>query len=158
MPLNVLLLTSLIDGTSVTQSGVTVNVKPLAGEKILFFKLDDQSVRGCLELNGSICDYLVFYQKEQQRPALCLLELKGKGVKHAIDQLRNTHSCLVTHFKERSYWKSIKDITWKGYVCCNSHSPLEPTKQYAVQLRSVFGNSKNYDITRNPDIGTFLRQ
>ncbi len=65
MPLNILLLMSLIDGTSVTQSGVTVNVKRLTGEKILFFRLDDQSIKSILELTGSICDYLVFYQKEE---------------------------------------------------------------------------------------------
>ena len=158
MPLNILLLTSLIDGTSVTQSGVTVNVKRLTGEKILFFRLDDQSIKSILELTGSICDYLVSYQKEEQKPVLCLLELKGKGVKHAIEQLNNTHVCLISRFKERSYWKSIRDVTWKGYVCCNQHSPLEPTKPYVAQLQAIFGSSKNYDITRNPNIGAFLRQ
>src|SRR5438034_267740 len=92
MPFNTLLLTSLVSGTSVVESGVTARVERQSGEQILFFALDNAAVRKDLKIVGEICDYLVFYVREEQKTrraqkVFCLLELKGKDIKHAVDQI-----------------------------------------------------------------------
>ncbi|MBE8990564.1 hypothetical protein [Nostoc sp. LEGE 12450] len=161
MPLNNLLLSScfLPGKTSYTENGVEINIKPSSGETILFFLIDNQSNPNCklrqllgLEQEGmKICDLIVFYAKENKR-IICFVELKGSDIKTATKQVIITH----TYFKKllKQSEPSLSFIP-KAYIKSNSSVPQEIDK-YKQELKREFGEN-NYDISRNSDLGNFLR-
>src|SRR6266567_2080818 len=88
----------LKEGTSAHESGLTVSIKPLPGELILFFELDCNAGRVCLKMlerrgeREQCCDFLIVYTTQiSQKEVMCLLELKGKNFLHAVDQVCNTY-------------------------------------------------------------------
>ena len=163
MPFNTLLLTSLMPGASVSESGVSVGVERQADETVLFFKIDNTPVRKDLGIQEGEagCDYVAFYSKEN-RIVLCFVELKGKDVKHAVEQIIHTYRRIQELLKYRPCWPRLDHITWKAYVCYNAHSPISQTKPYVDQLKKVFGSEKNYNIVRDrgkkDEFGKFLRK
>lgn len=160
MPFNTLLLSSLEPGTSVSESDVSVSVKQHAHETVLFFRVDIAHVCKGLGIKDKEprCDYLVFY-KNEGKTILCLVELKGKNVDHAVDQIAHSYKHLSQLLKQRDV--DMKHITWKAYICCNAHSPLTQSKQPANTLKELFGHN-NFGIVRDrgreDEFGKFLRK
>ncbi|MFN6517328.1 MAG: hypothetical protein RMY29_022880 [Nostoc sp. CreGUA01] len=161
MPLNTLLLSScLLPGkTSYTQNGIEINIKPSSGETILFFCIDNQSNPNCnlrqvlgLDREGmKICDLIVFYAKEETR-IICFIELKGGDIKTATQQVITT----FTYFRKLLKQSGISiNFIPKAYIKSNSSAPQEIDK-YKQQLKEQFGDG-NYDISKNSDLGDFLR-
>ncbi len=156
MPFNTLLLTCLSAGTSFTEAGVQVGIRPEPGETILFFSIDDQSNVTCqfrknLKIKGPLCDLLILYSR-RDKTTLCLVELKGKNLKHAVEQLSNTFHALRSKLR-----KPLADqIVWKACIRQQGHSPKE-TKHLRKTLEQTFSAKSNVLITRNRDIGQFLR-
>ena len=161
MPFNNLLLSScLLPGqTSYTENGVEINIKPSSGETILFFLIDNQSNPNCklrqllgLEQEGmKICDLIVFYAKESKR-IICFVELKGGDIKTATEQVITTYTYFKKFLKQSE--PSLNFIA-KAYIKSNSSVPQEIHK-YKQELKRTFGEG-NYDISRNSDLGNFLR-
>ncbi|MDZ8185911.1 MAG: hypothetical protein RMX96_13790 [Nostoc sp. ChiSLP02] len=161
MPLNNLLLSScLLPGkTSYTEKGVEINIKPSSGETILFFCIDNQSNPNCnlrqllgLDREGmKICDLIVFYAKENIR-IICFVELKGGHIKTATEQVITTYKYFLKFLKQCG--TSLNFIP-KVYIKSNSSAPQEIDK-YKQQLKEQFGDG-NYDISKNSDLGDFLR-
>ncbi|AVH72808.1 hypothetical protein [Nostoc sp. 'Lobaria pulmonaria (5183) cyanobiont'] len=161
MLFNKLLLSScLLPGkTSYTENGVEINIKPSSGETILFFLIDNQSNPNCklrqilgLEQEGmKICDLIVFYAKESKR-IICFVELKGGDVKTATEQVITTY----TYFKKSLKQSELSlNFIAKAYIKSNSSVPQEIDK-YKQELKQTFGEG-NYDISKNSDLGNFLR-
>ncbi|WP_445635467.1 Type I restriction enzyme R protein N-terminal domain-containing protein [Nostoc sp. DSM 114161] len=161
MPLNSLLLSScLLPGkTSYTENGIEINIKPSSGETILFFCIDNQSNPNCnlrqllgLDREGmKICDLIVFYAKENIR-IICFVELKGRDIKTATEQVITTYRYFLKLLKQSG--TSINFIP-KAYIKSNTSAPQEIDK-YKQQLKEQFCDG-NYDITKNSDLGDFLR-
>lgn len=161
MPLNNLLLSScLLPGkTSYTENGVEINIKPSSGETILFFCIDNKSNPNCnlrqllgLDREGmKICDLIVFYAKENTR-IICFVELKGRDIETATQQVINTYTYFIKLLKQSR--KSLNFIA-KVYIKSNGSAPQEIEK-YKQQLKEQFGDG-NYDISKNSDLGDFLR-
>ncbi|MEH2093250.1 hypothetical protein [Nostoc sp.] len=161
MPFNTLLLSCcLLPGkTSYKENGVEVSLQPASGETVLFFMIDNQSNPNCklrqlLGLNQEgmkICDLIVFYAKESKR-IICFVELKGGDVKTAQGQVITTY----TYFKKllKKSEPSLNFIA-KAYIKSNGSAPQEIDK-YKQELKQTFGEG-NYDISKNSDLGDFLR-
>jgi hypothetical protein len=92
MVMNRLVWACFIQGTSFADGGPGIRIEPQAGEKILFFKTDGDECRRLLAMaiNDAICDALVFYRLDLNRPIFLFVELKGSDVLHAVEQIEST--------------------------------------------------------------------
>jgi hypothetical protein len=159
MPFNSLLLVSLITETHFSESGVKVKMTQEAGEKVLFFKMDQKAVRDSLRINGHICDGLVFYCRGNEKTC-CFVELKGNKLDTAVEQVVNTCKHLKEEIKvslERMDCQSLlKQISWKAYICSHGDIP-KGMQTYQKLLEGTFGKN-NYTIGGQSDLGLFLRK
>lgn len=98
-----------------------------------------------------ICDLIVFYAKDNEK-IICFVELKGSNIKTAKEQVINTY----THFDQYLRKCGLLDsYTAKAYIKTNSSVPQEINK-YQQELREKFGEG-NYQISRDPNLGNFIR-
>jgi len=149
----------LISGTSFSDVGGRVRVKPKPNEVVFFFVIDDNTNSNCLfrqkfKVKGMICDLLVSYSNESNR-LLCFVEAKGKNVKHAVRQILNTYRHL-----RRSLGQSelLQQIGLKAYVYQHGSAPSNTDRTWIKQqLERNFGRG-NYRVSRNSDLGSFLRK
>jgi hypothetical protein len=86
----------LIAGTKAHESGLTVSIDRQEDELIYLFHSDSGEGNRCLGMNKpekeKCNDYLVFYTREKSvNEVFCLLELKGKDIQRAKQQVINTH-------------------------------------------------------------------
>src|SRR5205085_6238315 len=121
------LQTCRIEGTSVRESGLTVSTETQPGEMILFFHIDQDEGRKYLKMVGEslkICDYLVFYTKDDEdRELVCLLELKGRKLEDAVKQVLNTHRHIRALSNEKIPLKQHQHIAWKICICLHGQAP-----------------------------------
>ncbi|HEY1349674.1 MAG TPA: hypothetical protein VGF67_08630 [Ktedonobacteraceae bacterium] len=155
-------------GNSVSEQKTKASIEPAENEVVFFLKMDCDEARVQLGMRASdkkaTCDYVVFYTRrsknsEERRSVLCLLELKGCDIDHAIDQVIATRE----HIKQSlrilqgtDVWPYVQRPTWKAYICCNPKSAIVPSKKYALTIEKAFGKN-NFKITHNDDPGSFLR-
>lgn len=93
--------------------------------------------------------YFAFNFKERIN---LFLELKGGKIPIAKKQIINTYTYFNKFLKESDLLLSFSRII---YIVSNSSVPQEIDK-YKHPLRDKFGEG-NYDISRNSDLGAFLR-
>ena len=98
-----------------------------------------------------ICDLIVFYAKENER-IICFVELKGCDIKTAKEQVINTYTYLDKALKQSD---PSLTFTAKTYILSKSSMPQELDK-YKKELKDKFDEG-NYDISKNSDLGNFLR-
>jgi len=162
MPFNTLLLTCLKSGKSFGESGARVSVsrpkRSDSKETVLFFSIDDQSdekstLRDDLGVAGALCDLVVFYAPENgDKKVLCLVELKGKDIKHAVEQVTNTCRSLKNNFNKIH----SQQITWKAYILTTGGAHTNTKRTMDKELAEYFGK-KNCDISTKKNIWEFLR-
>lgn len=162
MPFNTLLLTCLKSGKSFSEGRARVRVsrpKEYASkETVLFFSVDDQSnprstLRDDLEMEGALCDLVVFYAPDSgDKKVLCLVELKGKDIKHAVEQVTNTCRSLKNNFNKTH----IQQITWKAYIRTTGGAPKNTKQDMDKGLAKSF-DKNNYKISNEENIWEFLR-
>ena len=161
MPFNSLLLFSLSNDTRFTEKNVVVSMKQEAGEKVLFFEMDQEVVRASLNMKKDVkmCDGLVFYCRGDERTC-CFVELKGSEVNDAVKQIKSTFEYFKKDIQAslvRMNCRSLLDkISWKAYICFGGNIPKE-TQKYRKILEECFGED-NCDIARERDLGKFLRK
>lgn len=129
----------LMQGTSISESGLTVSTDKLSGEIILFFRIDSIAGRRGLGMEDlKVCDCLVFYAKEnEQREMLCFLELKAAGLDKATQQiLRMPYRILCNGTEQKSLGAS------PGLALKPSHFPPLHKIRYGVQILSVYRKVK----------------
>ena len=157
---HVLLACCLLPGkTRQKVDGVEVSLQPASGETVLFFHIDEKSNPNCkfrklLELDKEgmkICDLIVFYAKDNER-IICFVELKGKDINTAKEQVINTYTYFNKFLKKTD---SSLSFTAKTYILSKSSVPQELDK-YKKELKDKFDEG-NYDISKNSDLGDFLR-
>ena len=159
MPFNSLLLVSLVAETHFSESGVRVKMTQEAGEKVLFFKMDQKAVRDSLHIDGHLCDGLVFYYRGNEKTC-CFVELKGNKLDTAVEQVINTCRHLKDEVKaslgRMDCQLLLKQISWKAYICSRGAIPKE-IQPYQKLLEGTFGKD-NYSIGGESDLGLFLRK
>lgn len=153
----------LITGTSFTDNGITVNIRPQKGEFVKFFAIDEKSnprstIRKDLGMRGRICDLAVYYLKEANREhALCFVELKGKKIDDALEQIIETFEALAK-CPEAENPGSMK---WKAYILIGIASPVRIDPATIKILKAKFGDKDiGWRITKKndrDDLGGFLR-
>lgn len=151
-----------IEGTRVRESGLIVSTEVLAGETILFFHIDCEDGRNSLGIVGKgakICDYLVFYTKDDDnKEVICLLELKGKDLNSAIEQIIQTHRNIHMIAKEH-LGKHVQQILWKACICMHGQAPRNRQSDRDTLIR-VFGKENvriKHGTTHDTKLGFFLR-
>lgn len=75
-------------GTSYSEQNAKVTIRPVTGEVVCLYVLDTAAVREALKLK-KCCDVGVAWALEERRGAV-LVELKGRHVGHAAEQLAET--------------------------------------------------------------------
>lgn len=163
MPFNTLVLTCLVPETSLSEAGSNVSLQRKSGETVLFFHIDEKSnprstFRRDLKIEGKLCDGLVLYRKDDNL-TLCLIELKGGDVETACEQITNTHRYFKPALSaamrdKKSGNQAVASVIWKAYIHMHGASPND-IKGYKKKLE---GLGCNCSITRNSDLGSFLRQ
>jgi hypothetical protein len=151
----------LIPRTTFTDNGITVNVRPQKGESVKFFVIDEKSnpkstLRKALGMHGRICDLVVYYLKEGNRgDALCFVELKGKKIDDALEQILETFEALEGCSESSGHTK------WKAYILIGIASPIKLDPGSIKILRAKFGDKDiGWRITKKndkDDLGSFLR-
>lgn len=126
----------LMQGTSISESGLTVSTDKLSGEVILFFRIDSAAGRSSLGMEDlKVCDCLVFYATEnEQREMLCFLELKAAGLDKAAQQILSVYRKIKLLLETNR----IQLVTLKACVCMRHQVPLGDLR-YAGELKRVFG-------------------
>jgi hypothetical protein len=163
MSLDVLLLRCLRHGTSYTERKVPVTIQPQSGETILFFITDSDAFRQDLKVQGPVCDLVILYsQSDTQETVICLVELKGRDLRHAAEQIQNTYTTLIRSFEQSLRSLACRHhmqlITWKACICqgitTTDQRDVATVKQ---ELKPIFGN--NVDVLKKGrDFDKFLRR
>ncbi|HYT43688.1 MAG TPA: hypothetical protein VEP90_15215, partial [Methylomirabilota bacterium] len=116
---------------------------PEKNEIVLFFITDSEVVRQNLNIQGKICDCLIFYsRKGDSNKVLCLVELKGRKLEHAKEQIMNTYKQLRNLLEHSSCQNQLPQITWKAYICTHGDAPKE-VAQCANELKKTFGKNNS---------------
>lgn len=151
--------------THATESGLTVSVAKRKNEIILFVKTDNDHARKHLEMpenDKKSCDRLILYAQNDNKKneLLCLLELKGKKLEHAVNQIINTHKYFLILIE-----KSIERHQRAFLIVCacicmhNSPSSLREEALLSKKLKHGMANIKiKHGIQEKYDIGDFLRE
>lgn len=157
MPINTMALTCLMHGSSYGEEGSKVRVIKGNNETVLFFVIDDKantasSFRQDMELQGKICDLIIFFSdKYKHEKTICLVELKRGDEDDSIEKIFNTRKALVAKF-DKDHLKLIK---FKAYVHTMGGSHRD-TKKNRAELIKMFGKHE-CDISGDEDVGKFLR-
>jgi len=158
MPFNELMINCVENGTSYNEYGIRVSVKSKGGETVLFFVIDSNS-NNCSNFRDVIktdviCDLLVYYSTDASNKKICLVELKGKDVEHAAEQLIETKEKTENLLKDKKY----RNIIWKGLIVHRSSAPRQQKPKLKRKLDSAFGRG-NYDMVHKMkyDLGDFIR-
>lgn len=163
-PLSMLLEKQLslckLSGTSITESGLTVSTDKRSGENIIFFRIDSDGGRKCLNMIGlRCCDCLVFYTKaSEEEEKFCFLELKKPAkLGDAVDQIIEAHKYVVRFLEEKQML--MKHVVPMTFICLRHQSPGE-SMTHRKRLAAIFG--KNVCIKtvtgHYKELGSFLRQ
>lgn len=159
MPFNILVLTCLCHGTSLSENGVKIRFKPdKENERCLFFEIDDQSnplskFREEFDHEGPLCDLIIFYsayERSQHLKVICFAELKGNDIEHALKQIKETYNSFIR--KNNIFCRD--KIIFKGCIRANSSAPSKTKRRCKEELRKIFKN--HGDILPNEDIRDFL--
>lgn len=121
----------LIEGTKWKEPkmGNRVNVVPQESEIVRFFLIDDANNKECplkKELGlEKICDLAVTYSLAvKEIKVLCLVELKGKDITDAIDQISSVYKSLKPKCKDSHKQK----ITWMAFISVPGRVPIKIKK------------------------------
>lgn len=141
-----LLQSCLIAGTKAHESGLTVSIDRQEDELIYFFHTDCGEGNRCLGMNKpekeKCNDYLVFYTKEKSiNEVFCLLELKGKDIQRAKQQVINTHEYISALLKDKISRTQMQNLIWSVYICLSNSAPQE-TQRVQNELAALFGKGR----------------
>ncbi len=131
---------------TVIYSGLTVSIEREEDEVIYFFRTDCDEGNWCLGMNKvekeKCSDYLVFYTKEKSvNEVFCLLELKGKDIQRAKQQVINTHEYINALLKDKISQAQMQYFVWSVYICLSNSAPQE-TQRVQNELTALFGKGK----------------
>ena len=141
-----LLQDCLIEGTKAHESGLTVSVEREKDEEIYFFHVDCHEGNRCLGMNiveqEKCNDYLVFYTRDKSvNEVFCFLELKGKDIQRAKQQVINTHEYIKALLKDRMSQAQMQNLIWSVYICLSNAAPQE-TQRLQNELTGLFGKGR----------------
>lgn len=150
---------------SYSENGVKIELQPQSGELILLFHIDDQSNRDCkfrrvLELDNQgmkMCDLIVFYAKDSTRN-ICFIELKGRDIETAIQQINNTYKYFHAKLNQSNACNLVPEVNTKACIVSRACVPIKPLDSYTSykELKYNFGKENIY-ISKSSSLDRFLR-
>lgn len=146
MPFDFLVWECLVPGqTSIAErgTGTSARIKPLGGECVLTFGIDNQAFRGEFNVNR-VCDALFFYKIEAKSPVLLFVELKGADIASAAEQVGQALQAVRRALPRDADYRAVvvtrrkaptrSDALWRRFF-----------EDYGVELRiSRDGNLRPY--------------
>lgn len=153
--------------THATESGLTVSIAKKKHEIILFVKTDNDNARKYLQMpvnDDRSCDRIILYtiKGNTKNELYCYLELKGNKLSHAVDQIINTHTYMLTLINKNIEKKQKIFLSLCACICMhNSISAVREQQQQLEKLKKCLGTDKikiKHGIKGSYDIGDFLRE
>jgi hypothetical protein len=98
--------------------------------------------------------------KNSDEKIICFVELKGNDINKAIDQVTNTYRCFgrkIQRMKLKNSKGLIESITCKAYIRLGGSAPIKIKDDEIEPLRKAFNGKKNIKISRDKDVGSFIR-
>jgi hypothetical protein len=137
--------------TCFSEQGKSVSVIPQSGETVLFFSIDNPNCElrqliGLDRAGEAICDLLVFYAIGDKR-TICFVELKGKDLEKAVEQVVNTHNKLKSKLKQK--------FASKAFIVFGGSVPQDD--RYKKQLEVTFGKNNCLCSRSGDDLRNLLR-
>ena len=157
MPFNFLLANQFYYGTSFKERGVSVSIKSKKDETFIFFHLDSDNNRRLRKYLGigdtsRICDLLIYYfNKHDDKPSICLVELKGEKVSDAIPQIESAYDAFSKKLKDKHIFD---DFSWGALIMQKSNSSA-PTNN--KQLLNKLKQKGLVCKTTKKDAAEFIR-
>jgi hypothetical protein len=153
--------------THATDAGLKISVAKKKDEIVLFVKTDNDNARRNLQMpedDDQSCDRLILYAKQNnnKNELICFLELKGKDLGHAVDQIINTHKYIFNLINRDIDKKHITILRICACICM--HNSISATREQDLQLEKLKKCLKTDKIKikhgiKGPyDIGYFLRE
>lgn len=161
--------------TSCEEGRGKVSIRPENGEDVCFFNFNKQNnEHACrvllIDRNSPrenervICDCLIFFGRKlaasnTYEETLCVVELKGSDLKHAMLQLLNTHKHLWKLLADNFSSQKLEYTRKKAYIYQHGSVPHETKDRRLVALRRELHTTfDSFKPMRNSDIGPFLRE
>jgi hypothetical protein len=153
--------------THATEQGLTVSVAKKKNEIILFVQTDNANARKCLKMpvdDEQSCDRLILYAMKDisKNELYCFLELKGKDLSHAVNQIINTHKYMLTLINNTIERRQHIFLKLCACICMhNSISAIREQQRQLEKLKKCLGTDKikiKHGIKGPYDIGDFLRE
>lgn len=142
----------LKEGTSHKERGNKASLQRLRDEVVLLFQVDNDEARQAFGI-GRACDLAFFYMKHRERPRLLFVELKGRHITDAVEQLRQTI------IGAKRFLFNITGNTFplpddmRAIVVRTGASPrIEPTLQRRFQAATAI----ELQFTRDSDLRPFV--
>ena len=139
MPFSFLLWNCLVPGaTSVSESGVSANLQRGSDESVLAFRIDTDGFRKRFNLSNParVCDALFFYKVKESDPLLMFVELKGRDVAGAIQQLEQTLSTVRRELEQRGELVPLCQVN--GDIVCHQRVFLKMNRRPLGHSAVVF--------------------
>lgn len=173
MPFNTLVMVCPTSNkTSFSGTGSKVSMTPNSNEKVFFFDIGMQAVANSLlrqdwgmKDDEPLCDGIIYYTDvNQNKTIICLVELKGRQLNHALDQVVHTQKVMRQVLKEtlakRASNPHFSNVIWRGYIYQNKSAPsnIKLLQGEIEKAEKKFGGTQNFQISKAADIGVFLRK
>lgn len=155
-----------IEKKSIHENGITVSIERESGEIIRFFLTDCDPARECFAMQAEgikCCDYLLLYTREDSMHAnelLCFIELKGKALHKAVDQICNTFK-YVTQFSQQYIHRSQHtNVTQVVAIFLHERVPSGRSRREKERLEKIFDKKHIYmrhTVRHNREFSQFIR-
>jgi hypothetical protein len=136
MSLDRLICSCLKPGTSFTEKGKTVTIAKRDDETILMFRTDSEIAKKILQIPRA-CDITYFYMRHRQRPKLLFVELKGKDIGEAGEQLRITIQRLRELIRAQTHPNFPQNIDIRAIAVRTGSAPHAQSKIQELFLRQT---------------------
>jgi len=155
-----------IEKKSIHENGITVSIERDSGEVIRFFCTDCQSARECFAMQAEgikCCDYLLLYAREESmhtKELLCFIELKGKALHKAVDQICSTYKYVMQFSRQYMDRSQHANVTQVAAIFLHGRVPSGRSCREREKLARIFDEKHIYmkhAVQHNHEFSRFIR-
>lgn len=155
-----------IEKKSIHENSITVGIERGPGEIIHFFFTDSHFARECFAMQAEgikCCDYLLLYTREDSmhtKELLCFIELKGKAIDKAVDQISDTYKYVMQFSQQRIDRRQHTNVTKVAAIFLRERVPSGRSRREKERLEKIFDKKHIYmrhTVGHNREFSQFIR-
>jgi hypothetical protein len=123
------------------------------GELVLVFDTDNATAREILGIS-KCCDAVFLYMVSRSRPVLLFVELKGKDVATAAEQITSTMQAIRKIVNKTIYSDFPKSSDMRAVVVRSGPAPQDQSR---IQSKFFGATEVRLQFARKPDLRDFLK-